>query len=161
MIEQRLMAAGGLPIAAKLVAALSLACLVLGLLLAISIYVNVRQHRGGAAFALEMAGQLAASEARGRAELQACADTNARVNQTVAVLGDELHACRGEEQKINDALALAQRQRARALSEADGQARMRREAVEAIARTHESCGRPICRALSDELLGRPAEGDAR
>jgi hypothetical protein len=161
VIEQRLIAAGGLPIAAKLVAALSLACLVLGLLLALSVYVNVRQHRGGAAFALEMGGKLAASEARGRAELQACADTNARVNLTVKVLGDELHACRGEEQRVGDALLLAQRQRARALREADGQARMRREAVEAIGRTHESCNRPICRALSDELLGHPAGGDAR
>lgn len=161
MIEQRLIAAGGLPIAAKLVAALSLTCLMLGLLLALSIYVNVRQHNGAAADALEMAGKLATSEASKRAELQACADTNARVNLTVGVLGDELHACRGEEQRIGDALALAQRQRRRALSEAEGQARMRREAVEAIARNDESCNRPICRALSDELLRGPAEGDAR
>ena len=153
MIEQRLIAAGGLPIAAKLIAGLAMTCLCLIALLWLCIYINLQQFRG----AQTLKTQLTAAQVQGAAELQECANTNGRVNQTVAVLGDELHACRGAEQRVNDALQLAYSQRQRAQRNADKQLKLKNEAIQAIARTHETCGRGICRALSDELLSIPTK----
>lgn len=161
MIEQRLIAAGGMPIAAKVVAALSLACLMLGLLLGLSVYINVQQHRGAASMALKLGGQLAASEARGAAELQACGDTNARVNQTVQVLGDELHQCRGQQQDMAGDLALAFRQRDRARRAVTAEIQQRQTTVQLLVERNESCApRALCRAVSDQLLGAPADRPA-
>lgn len=151
MIGDRLIAAGG----AKVVGGLAVACLALALLLIASLAGNWMQFKGSARLAADLGAKLAAAEARGRAEIEACAATNARVASTVSVLEHELQACRGQEQRITEAYSLALRQRDRARREAEGQERMRREAVEAIARTDEDCRRPLCRALSDELLGTP------
>lgn len=161
MIEQRLLAAGGLPVAAKLVAALAVACLVLAALLGLSVWGNWHLFQSGAKVAANLGAKLAASEAKGAAELASCAGTNANVVATVHALGDELHACRGSEQKIDEARRLALRQRERARQTADGEAQMRREAIEAIVRRDENCSRPVCRALSDELLSPPADPDAQ
>jgi hypothetical protein len=156
MLGERLIAAGG----AKLISALAIACLLLFALLILSAWGNWYQFRSHGRTVTTLASQLAASEAKGAAELNACAGVNKNVVATVQVLGDELHACRGEEQRIDEARALALRQRDRARQDAESQARMRSEAIEAIARRDESCNRPVCRALSDELLGRPADGNA-
>jgi hypothetical protein len=152
MFGDRLLAAGG----AKVVGVLAMSCIVLGLLLAASLAGHWVQFRGSARLAADLGAKLAAAEARGRAEIEACTATNARVAGTVRVLEQELHACRGQEQRIREAHQLALRQRERARREAEGQERMRREAVDAIARNDEDCRRPLCRALSDELLGTPA-----
>lgn len=153
MLGDRLIATGG----AKLVGAQALACIVLTLLLGLSIVVNVLQVRGKARAVGAVEAQLAAVVATAGADRATCETVNRNVNATVAVLGDELHACRGSEQKLDDARRLALRQRERARQAADGEARMRREAIEAIVRRDENCSRPVCRALSDELLGHPAE----
>jgi phosphoglycolate phosphatase-like HAD superfamily hydrolase len=92
-------------------------------------------------------------EARGQAEIEACAATNQRVTGTVRVLEQELQNCRGQTQRIEARMALALRQRDRARSEVRDHERMRALQVEAIARDHEECARPVCRSLSDRLLG--------
>jgi hypothetical protein len=149
VIGERLLAYGG----ARLVGALALACLVMGLLLAASVAANWHQFRGHARVTTALAAQLAAAEARGQAEIEACAATNQRVTGTVRVLEQELQNCRGQTQRIEARMALALRQRDRARSEVRDHERMRALQVEAIARDHEECARPVCRSLSDRLLG--------
>lgn len=153
VIGERLLAYGG----ARLVGALALGCLVMGLLLLVSVAANWHQFRGSARVTTALTAQLAAAEARGRAEIEACAATNQRVTGTVRVLEQELASCRGETQRIEARLALALRQRDRARSEVLDHERMRAAQVEAIARDHEDCARPICRPLSDRLLGTPTD----
>ncbi len=150
---ERLLAYGG----ARLVGALALACLVMGLLLAVSVAANWHQFRGATKLTTALTAQLAAAEARGRAELEACGAINQRAAGTVTLLEQELASCRGQTQRIEARMALALRQRDRARSEVLGQERMRTEAVEAIVRTNEDCARPVCRALSDRLLGTTPE----
>lgn len=145
----------------KSTAWLALGCLVLGLALIGSIALNVWQVSDKAKAVGQVEAKLAALKAGSEADLRTCAATNRNNVATVQVLGDELHACRGQEQKISEQRDLAMRQRDRARRSAEGEARMRSEAVEAIARTHEDCRRPVCRALSDELLRKPAGPDDR
>lgn len=152
MIGEQLIRVGG----ARLVASLAVALITVTLLLMVSIALNVRQHNSAATAATNAAADLAAAKQKGQSDLAACGDTNARVVATTRALGAELLACRGTEQRINEELAQARRQRDRARREADGQAQMRREAIEAIARNDESCNRPLCRALSEQLLSDPA-----
>lgn len=149
LIGERVLAYGG----ARLAGTLVLACVLLGLLLAVSVTANWRQFRAAAT----LTARLAASEARGRAEIEACAATNQRVTGTVRVLEQELASCHGQSQRLAARMALALRQRDRARSEVLGQERMRAEAAEAIARKHEACAVPVCRALSERLLGTPAD----
>lgn len=151
MLGEQLIRIGG----ARLVAALAAALIAVTLLLVVSVTLNVRQHSNAATAATAAAAALSAAEAKARSDLAACGDTNAREVATARALGAELLACRGTQQRIDEALALARRQRDRARREADGQAQMRREAIEAIARTDESCNRPLCRALSEQLLSDP------
>lgn len=153
VIGERLLAYGG----ARLVGALALACLVLGLLLAVSVTANYQQFRGSARLTATLGAQLAAAEARGRAELEACGAINQRAAGTVTLLEQELASCRGQTQRIEARMALALRQRDRARSEVLDHERMRAAQVEAIVRNHEECARPVCRALSDGLLGTPPE----
>lgn len=127
-------------------------CVVLAALFAISVAVNIWQVSAKAEAVGKVEAQLAEIKAGAESDLRACEGINRNAVATVQVLGDELHACRGQEQKITEQRDLAVRQRDRARRAADGEARMRHEAIEAIARTHEDCRRPICRALSDELL---------
>lgn len=152
MLGDRLLAVGG----AKVVGALALACLVLFILLGVSVYANVLQFRGKARAVGEVVAQLAASEARAAAEIQGCAATNANVVATVGVLEGELLQCRGQGQEIAKREALALRQRDRARSAIADLERERKTIIEGLTKDHESdCNRPLCRALSDELL-RPA-----
>lgn len=153
MIAERLLAAGS----AKLVGALAIACIVLTLLLGVSVYANVLQMRGKVRAVGEVMAQLAASEARGAVEMASCAAINARVVATVGVLEGELTQCRGQEQKIAERLALALRQRERARSEISALEQQRRDIINK-ALTDENCNRPMCRAVSDELLGPAAHG---
>lgn len=134
-----------------------LAYLVLGLLLAVSVAANWLQFRSAAKSTTTLTAKLAAAEARGQAEMAACAATNRRVAGTVRVLEQELASCRGQSQRLEARMALALRQRDRARSEVLGQERLRAAAVEAIARKHEDCARPICRPLSERLLDIPPE----
>jgi hypothetical protein len=152
LFGDRLIATGG----AKLVGALAIACLLLAALLVISVIVNVRQFNGATKLALDLGGKLAASEAKGQAEAQACKDTNERVNTTVRMLGDELHACRGEHQRIDEQFALALRQRDRARTAAEAERAQREEVIRRIYETNSDCRAwadgAVCRAVSDELL---------
>lgn len=138
---------------AKALQILSVLSAVLLILLGLSVWVNSAQRKA----VQTLSAKLADSVAQGAADLKVCAGVNANGVVTIQVLGDELHACRGQEQKIVEQRDLALRQRARALKAAAGEAYMRREVIEAIARNDESCSRPICRALSDELLNPKAE----
>lgn len=161
MIGDRLLAASG----AKLVGALAVACLALALLLIASLAGNWLQFRGSARLAAELGAKLAAAEARGRAEIEACVGTNERVVGTVQVLGDELHACRGQHQRTDEALGLALRQRDRARREAEGERRQRDEVIRMIYETDSDCrawgDAPVCRARSDGMLGPAAERPAQ
>lgn len=152
MIGERLIATGG----ARLVGALALACITLTLLLGLSVALNVLQVRGKARAVGVVEAQLAAVVATAGADRKTCEAANQSANATVEVLGNELHVCRGQEQKIFEQRDLAMRQRARAQKAAEGEVYMRHEAIEAITRDNEDCRRPICRALSDELLDAPA-----
>lgn len=153
MLGERLIVAGG----AKLVGALAVGCLVLALLLALSIAGNVLQFRGSA--------RLAASEARGRAEILGCEQINGRVNETVRVLGQELHHCRGEHQRLEArlarAVALRQAERER-IAEAT---RLRDESIRRIYERDPECrawgDMPVCRARSDGMLDAAPEDRAR
>jgi DNA gyrase/topoisomerase IV subunit B len=146
LFGDRLIATGG----AKLVGALAIACLLLAALLVISVIVNVRQFNGATKLALDLGGKLAASEAKGQAEAQACKDTKVRM------LGDELHACRGEHQRIDEQFALALRQRDRARTAAEAERAQREEVIRRIYETNSDCRAwadgAVCRAVSDELL---------
>ena len=157
MLADRLLAVGG----AKVTGALAVACLVLFLLLGISVYANVLQFRGKAQAVGEVVAKLAASEAKAAAEIQGCAATNANVVATVGVLEAELLQCRGQAQDITKQLALALRQRERARNEVTELEQQRRTIVETLVENHANdCNRPVCRALSDELLGAPADRPA-
>lgn len=144
MITDRLSALG----APKLL----LVILILASLLGLSVAVNVWQVGDKERAVGKISADLAAAQATADSDRNTCAAVNQSANATVAVLGDELHACRGQEQRVLEQRDLALRQRARALKAAEGEAYMRRETIEAIARNDENCHRPICRALSDELL---------
>lgn len=144
MIADRLIAFGG----PKLLALI----FVLAALLGLSLTVNVLQVRGKAKAVGEVRAELAAVQATAGADRRTCEAVNQSANATVDLLGEELQACRGQEQKVLEQRDLAMRQRARALKAAEGEAYMRHAAIEAIARNDENCRRPICRALSDELL---------
>ncbi len=152
MLGDRLIGIGG----AKLVGALAVACLVLAALLVLSVFVNYQQFRGTARVALDLSTKLAASEANGAAQIGICAETNARVNTTVGLLGDELQACRGEHQRIDQVYQQALRQRDRARKAAEGERAMREEVIRRIYETKSDCrawaDAAVCRALSDELL---------
>lgn len=135
---------------------LAIACLVLAALLCISAIGNWSQFTANVKLEEKRKSDVAIAEARGDAELKTCAGTNTNNVATIGALGDELHKCRGEEARLTEALGLALRQRERARQQAEGELRMRREAIEAIRRNDANgCDRPICRALSDELLGNP------
>lgn len=149
MITDRLLALGG--------PKMLLAILMLTLLLGLSVAANVWQVKDKARAVGDVRAELAAAQATASADRSTCEAVNRSANATVGVLGDELHACRGQEQDIAKQRDLAMRQRARALKAAEGEAYMRHKAVEAIARNDESCNRPICRALSDELLDSAVE----
>lgn len=138
---------------AKAVQILSGFVIVLLILLSVSIWVNTRQHDTVQGLYTKLADAIA----KGAADVTVCTSVNANAMATVEILGDELHACRGQEQKVVEQRDLALRQRKRALKAAEGEAYMRREVIEAIARNDENCSRPICRALSDELLGDKTE----
>lgn len=154
MIADRLLAVGG----AKVTGALAVACIVLTLLLGISVYVNVLQVRGKAKAVGEALAQLAASEASAKAEIASCAAINTRQASAVTVLETELLQCRGQQQETAKRLELAFRQRDRARTEVSALEQQRRINVEALAKAHETdCNRPLCRALSDELLGPSAD----
>lgn len=144
MITDRLIAFGG----PKLLALI----FVLAALLGLSLTVNVLQVRGKAKAVGEVKAELAAVQATAGADRRTCEAVNQSANAAIDLLGEELQACRGQEQKIAEQRDLAMRQRSRALKAAEGEAYMRHEAIKAIARNDESCNRPICRALSDELL---------
>lgn len=148
MIADRLIAFGG--------PKLLLLIFVLTLLLGLSVTANVLQVRGKARAVGEVKAELAAALATAGADRKTCEAVNQSANATVDLLGEELQACRGQEQKVLEQRDLAMRQRARAQKAAEGEAYMRHEAIEAIARDNEDCRRPICRALSDELLDAPA-----
>lgn len=137
---------------ARVVSALALGCLLLAALLLISVVLNVHQFRSTARQVATLGQQLAQSEQKGAAQLQVCVAANEGNVATIATLGTELHACRGEADDIAADLALARRQRDRARAAAEGEVRVRTAAVEAIVRRDASCSRPLCRALSDELL---------
>lgn len=147
MLLDRVVSAGG----AKLLPGLAIACLVLLLLLGISAYAHVLQFRSRTAVVTE----LTQTKATSAADLRACGATNTNVVATVHALGKELHACRGSEQELGDSLRLATLQRDRAKRAAAGEKRKRIEAIDDIAKTHATCSRPVCRALSDELLSSP------
>lgn len=161
MLGERLIVAGG----AKLVGALAVGCLVLALLLALSIAGNVLQFRGSARLAADLGARLAASEARGRAEILGCEQINGRVNETVRVLGEELHHCRGEHQRLEArlarAVALRQAERER-IAEAT---RLRDESIRRIYERDPECrawgDMPVCRARSDGMLDAAPEDRAR
>ena len=148
MITDRLVAFGG--------PKLLLLIVVLAALLGLSLTVNVLQVRGKAEAIGEVKAELARVIATAGADRKTCEATNRSANAAVDLLEGELQACRGQEQKIIEQRDLAMRQRSRAQKAAEGEAYMRRETVEAIARNYEDCRRPICRALSDELLNTPA-----
>ena len=149
MITDRLLALGS--------PKLLLATVILALLLFLSAAINVWQVGDKARAVGEVEAKLASAKATADSDRNTCVAVNQSANATIAVLGDELHACRGQEQDIANQRDLALRQRARALKAAEGEAFMRREAIEAIARNDENCRRPICRALSDELLNPVSE----
>lgn len=158
MLADRLLAVGG----AKVTGALAVACLVLFLLLGLSVWANVLQFRGKARAVGVVAAQLAATEAKAAAEIQGCAATNANVVATVGVLEAELLQCRGQEQEIVKREALALRQRDRARSAIADLERERKTIIQGLINDHESdCNRPLCRALSDELLGPAADRQAQ
>lgn len=157
MLGDRLIATGG----AKLVGALAVACLVLAALLVLSVTVNVYQVRGKAKAVGDVLGRLAVCEATGAADLASAEAINTRANAAVSTLETELLQCLGAQQKQAEQLELAQRQRARARDEISELEMQRRTIIEGIAKTHENdCNRPLCRALSDELLGTPADRQA-
>lgn len=131
--------------------------LVLFILLVLSVGLNIWQVGEKARAVGEVAAKLSATQATADADRSACEVINRSANASIAMLGEELTACRGQEQKVLEQRDLALRQRSRALKAAEGEAQMRRAAVEAIARDDESCNRSVCRALSDELLGTGAE----
>lgn len=158
MLGERLMLAGG----AKLVGALAVACLVLAALLAVSVIGNVMQFRGSARLAADLGARLAASEARGRAELLICEQVNGRVNETVRLLGAELHDCQGRHQRIQQALARAVATRERERRQAADAARLTEESIRRTYETDPQCrawgDAAVCRARSDGLLGAAPEG---
>lgn len=157
MIGSNLLAIGG----GKVTSALAIACIVLALLLGVSVWGNVVQMRGKARAVGEVMAQLAASEAKATAEIASCAAVNTRQSSAVTVLEAELQQCAGTQQKIADRLALALRQRDRARTEVSALENQRRTTIEALAKAHENdCNRPLCRVLSDELLGAPADRPA-
>lgn len=156
MLGDRLIATGG----AKLVGWLAIACLVLVLLLILSGLGHWAQFKSTVKVTAGLGQQLAKSEAQGAADLGACAAKNANVTATVGVLGDELHACRGAEQQLNADLRKALQARDKSRQAAAREAQQKREAIEAIVRRDAMCSRPVCRALSDELLGNTPHGDA-
>lgn len=145
------------PVAAKIIAALSIACIVLTLLLIASGVIHYWQFQRASKVTTALASQLAASEARGAAQMAECAATNERVAGTVHVLGNELHACRGDNQKIEEQRALVMRERDRARREAAGQAQMRAEVIRRLYETNTDCrawgDAPVCRGRSEQLLG--------
>lgn len=158
MLGERLLLAGG----TKLVSALAMGCLVLSALLAVSITANVLQFRGSARLAADLGARLAASEARGRAEILGCEQVNGRVNETVRILGKELHACRGEHQRIEQRLARVVSDRAAARDRAAAAAREREESIRRTYETDPQCrawgSAPVCRARSDRMLGPAPDG---
>lgn len=158
MLGDRLLLAGG----AKLVSALAIGCLVLGALLAVSVTANVLQFRGSARLAADLGARLAASEARGRAEILGCEQINDRVNQTVRLLGQELHACRGEHQRVEQRLAKVVSDRAAQRERAAAAAREREESIRRTYETDAQCrawgSAPVCRARSDGMLSAAPDG---
>lgn len=135
--------------------------LVLFILLVLSVGLNIWQvgekARAVGKVTAELTAKLSATQATADADRSACEVINRSANASIAMLGEELTACRGQEQKVLEQRDLALRQRSRALKAAEGEAQMRRAAIEAIARDDESCSRSVCRALSDELLGTGTE----
>lgn len=158
MLGDRLINLGG----AKLVGALALAVIVLVLLLGLSVWGNVLQFRGKATAVGQVLSRLAAAEARSKAEIEACAATNARAAGTVAVLEAELLQCRGQQQDMAGDLALARRERDRARRAVTAEIQQRQTTVQLLVDRNESCApRPLCRAVSDELLHAAPDGPAQ
>ncbi len=152
MIGSRLISAGG----AKLTAWLLVACVVLLVLLGVSAWLHWVQIESKSAAVSDLSGQLAAAKAKGDADLQACTDTSQRNASNVLLLAEKLTACRGKNQDMNGALALANRKRSRAQAEAEGERAMRAEIIRGIYETNADCrawaAGAVCRARSDELL---------
>lgn len=149
MITDRLLAAGG----TKVVGYLVVTCAVLILFLGLSVYVNVAQVRGRAEAVGKVEAKLAAAEAKANAEIAGCASINERQSSAVTLLEGELLQCRGQQQDTAGQLALALRQKQRKHAEILALEQQRRTIIEGVLKANESdCNRPMCRALSDELL---------
>lgn len=151
-LGSRLLGLGG----ARVTGALALACLLLIALLLISVTANVLQVRGKARAVGAVLSQLAAADARAQAQIAACSAVNGRQSVAITTLQDELQQCRGDEQNLQQRWQLALRERDRARRAVDAEIEQRRTTLDTLVRTHESCApRPLCRAVSDELLRRP------
>lgn len=154
MIGDRLIQAGG----ARLVGALAAACLLLIALLVISVALNVMQFQGKARAVGQVLSQLAAADAKAQAQIAACDSVNGRQSVAIDTLSAELQQCRGAEQDIQQRWQLALRERDRARRAIGAEIELRRTTIERLVTTHESCAaRAMCRAVSDELLGSPAD----
>lgn len=142
---------------AQLTKALATACAVLLLLLIASLIGNVWQWRVGSAAVLQLTGQLAGEKAARTIDVATCAATNAGANATAKRLQELLLECRVEKQEAADALKRALAQREADRGAAAERARQRSDAINRLVTDHACPPAPICRALSDQLLGREAD----